>query len=364
MWMKVAIIGAGLSGLSCAIELERNNIEPVIFEKRAHIGEAIDYSAVWPRIINRPVMDPVKYLKKEYGLELTPQSHIKKVIMYSPKFKAVERGSLGYTFRRGYPNYALEKQLLNYVKTPVTFNKYIEIEDVINEFDFIIVATSNNIIAKKYNIWTDTFLAHTRIATIVGKFNPGEIIMWINREYTKNGFCYLVPKTDKEACLALIINGVTNYELDYYWKKFLFTENIQYYISETIDAEHDCGFVQPRQKDSILFAGNAAGLTDDLLGCGSLNAIESGMLAARAIIHGKDYNTLTMPIFKDIEKLHEFRKAINTFDNSKTDKLISTLGIPVIKNTIYNNPFFRLSHASKSTKLYNLLVKCRKRLAE
>jgi len=31
--MKVAIVGAGLSGLSCAIELERHKIKPVIFEK-------------------------------------------------------------------------------------------------------------------------------------------------------------------------------------------------------------------------------------------------------------------------------------------------------------------------------------------
>lgn len=31
--MNVAIMGAGLSGLSCAIMLEKNGIEPYIFEK-------------------------------------------------------------------------------------------------------------------------------------------------------------------------------------------------------------------------------------------------------------------------------------------------------------------------------------------
>lgn len=355
--MRVAIIGAGLSGLSCALELERYNIKPVIFEKRAHAGEALDFSVVWPIIMNRAITDPLKYLKKEYNLELAPLNHIKKIIMYSPSSKSVERGSLGYIFIRGFPDYALEKQLLSYVKSPIIFNRYIELEDMRNKFDFIVVATSNSIIASNLDMWTDTFIAHARIATIVGKFNPTEIIMWLNTEYAKNGFCYLVPKSDKEACLVQIVNGITRNEMDYYWKRFLLVENIQYYISFTADAEHECGFVRQRQKDNIMFTGNSAGFTDDLIGCGSLNAIESGMLAARAIVSGEDYNALSMPIFKDIERLHEFRKAMNTLDNDEIDKLIGTLDTPVLKNAIYNNPFFRISHISKSIRRYNHFVK-------
>ncbi len=362
--MKVAIVGAGLSGLSCAIELERHKIKPVIFEKRAHVGEAIDYATIWPRVISRPIMDPMKYLKKEYGLELTPLNHIKKMIMYSPKSKATERGSLGYIFRRGYSNYALEKQLLNYLRNPITFNRYVEIEDVKNEFDFIVVATSNSIISKKLEVWTDTFNTHARIATIVGKFKPTEIIMWLNTEYARNGFCYIVPKSDSEACMVQIVNDITSYEVDYYWKEFLFTENIQYYISGTTDTEHDCGFCQPRQKDNVLFVGNSAGFTDNLIGCGSLNAIESGVLAAHAIVYGEDYNTLTQPIFENIQKIHEHRKALNTLDNSKLDLLIGALDLPIIKNTVYNNPFFRISHTSKSVGLYNSFIKNRRKAVE
>lgn len=32
--MKVAIVGAGLSGLSCAFELKKHGIKPIIFEKK------------------------------------------------------------------------------------------------------------------------------------------------------------------------------------------------------------------------------------------------------------------------------------------------------------------------------------------
>ncbi len=355
--MKVAIIGAGLSGLSCAIELERHGIKPVILEKRAHVGEALDYSVIWPRVLNRPIMDPLKYLKKEYALELTPLNHIKKMVMFSPDHSAVERGSLGYIFKRGYPNYAVEKQLLNYVKSPITFNKYIEVEDIKDEFDYVVAADANNLTPKKLGVWTETFSAHTRIATVLGKFKPTEIIMWLNNKYTKNGFCYLVPVSDKEANLVQIINGITSYEVDYYWKEFLFTEDIDYYMSGTTDTEHDCGFVQPRQAGNVLFTGNAAGFTDDLIGCGGLNAIESGMLAARAMVYGKDYNTLSKPIFEDIVKLHEFRKAMNTFGNNRINLLIKAIGLPVFKKAIYNNPFFRVSHTSHIAKLYNAFIK-------
>lgn len=37
--MEVAIMGAGMSGLCCAITLERYGITPTIFEKRSRVGD-------------------------------------------------------------------------------------------------------------------------------------------------------------------------------------------------------------------------------------------------------------------------------------------------------------------------------------
>jgi flavin-dependent dehydrogenase len=276
----------------------------------------------------------------------------------------VYKRQLGYILRRGYSNLAVERQLLNYLSSSITFNKYVEIEDIENEFDYIIVATATDINAKKLDVWTDTFNTQFRIATILGRFKPTEITLWMNIKYAKNGFCYLIPNNEKEANLVQIVNGITSYELDHYWKEFLFTEDIQHYISGTTDSEHDCGFVNPRQVGNVLFVGNSAGLTDDLVGCGGLNAIESGMLAARAIVYDKDYNTLSMSIFKEIERLHEIRKTINTLNNSETNNLLRVLGTPIIKNVIYNNPFFKISKASKGAKLYNSFVKNKRNSVE
>lgn len=362
--MRVAIIGAGVSGLSCAIELERHGVKPVIFEKRAHVGEALLYSTTWPRVINRPLQDPLRYLKRKYSLELTPSNHIKKMLMFSPGYNATERGSLGYIFRRGFQKHSLEYQLMDYLKGPITFNRFVEIDDIKDDFDYVLVASANSFPAKQLGLWTDTFNAQVRIATIVGKFNPREIIMWMNINYAKNGFCYLVPSSEKEASLVLIVNSVTSSEFEYYWRRFLFTENIDYYISHTTNAEHDCGFVQPLSMGNILFAGNAAGFTDDLIGCGSLNAVESGMLAARAMIYNKDYNVLAAPIFRDMVKLNELRKAYNTLDNKKIDLIVNTVSLPIIKNAIYNNPFFRMSDMAKVVRLYNSKFKSKRKAVE
>lgn len=37
--MKIAIIGAGISGLSCALELNRLGFSPVVFEKTHELGD-------------------------------------------------------------------------------------------------------------------------------------------------------------------------------------------------------------------------------------------------------------------------------------------------------------------------------------
>ncbi|MGE5405685.1 MAG: FAD-dependent oxidoreductase, partial [Candidatus Saccharibacteria bacterium] len=46
--MKVAILGAGIAGLACAIELERNGIVPVVYERDANPGWLWPSVSFWP----------------------------------------------------------------------------------------------------------------------------------------------------------------------------------------------------------------------------------------------------------------------------------------------------------------------------
>ncbi|KUK83823.1 MAG: FAD dependent oxidoreductase, partial [Pelotomaculum thermopropionicum] len=70
--VKVAIVGAGIAGLSCAIELEKKGVIPVIYEKNSFGGEPFPHVTAVLKISHRPIRDSVKYFKDRLGISLTP----------------------------------------------------------------------------------------------------------------------------------------------------------------------------------------------------------------------------------------------------------------------------------------------------
>lgn len=68
--MNVAIIGAGISGLSCAIELRRNGIPTTIFEIKNYIGEGTDLGVCRLRLFDSFFSNPMEYLSKYYNIHL------------------------------------------------------------------------------------------------------------------------------------------------------------------------------------------------------------------------------------------------------------------------------------------------------
>lgn len=344
--MKVAIIGAGISGLSCALELEKHGIKPVIYEKRGTIGDALCHTCLNLKTLNRWISDPLKYLARNYGLSLYPLFRVNTVEIHSPTRSLTAKGNLGYIARRGPVENSLENQLAAKISSPVTFDSFIDINGIKNEFDYIVIATGCNQIAKESGVWTDMFTAQVRYGTVLGDFNTKKADVWFNKKYTKDGFCYLIPESPKAASLVLIVNGITHHELDFYWQQFLSGEHINYKIIETRDAVHNCGFAKPVRLDNMYYVGNTAGFTDDYIGIGAVNAIESGILAARSIAGNLDYNKLVDPIFKHIRTLHDHRKAYNLLTNADLDNIVSLFNLPVVKQVIYANPFFKFSHAT------------------
>ncbi len=353
--MKVAIIGAGLSGLSCAYELERRGIKPTIFEKRSQVGEATGFSGIWLKQIMRCNGNPHKYLKEKYDFEIKPYSKLREVVINSPNKSTVINGNLGYTLIRGVSENSFEKQIESKINSPITFDRLVELDDIKEEFSHIVVATATPIIAKKMDVWTDTFIAHARIATVLGEFKTDSVTIWFNEKYANKAFGYLIPNSRTEATLVLLVNNIILKDLDYYWEQFISTENLEYKITQIDDIEHTCGFVNPHKIDNLYFAGNAGGFTDDLIGIGTFNAMESGILAARSIAENSDYNRLIAPIFEYIKKLHELRKLTNMLDNTGFDRLVSIVGIPGIKQFLYCNPFFKIRQLAPIARLFNKL---------
>ena len=101
-------------------------------------------------------------------------------------------------------------------------------------------------------------------------------------------------------------------------------------------------------------AGRSAGLTERLMGAGAIEAIISGVLAARAIIQGDDYDAMVKPLQDHIENLSAFRNQIEEFSNEDFDKMISFLGTPGIKQMVYNTNINFTDMAGSILKEFNM----------
>jgi digeranylgeranylglycerophospholipid reductase len=343
--IKVAIVGAGIAGLSCAYEFEKHGITPTIFEKKKRIGEDVDYLTCTLKVFDRIYKDPLKYFKDEFDIELKPFNILRTIAMNAPTKDTIIESTSGYIFCRGDCKDSLENQLASYVKSPITFEKNVYVADIKDDYDYVIDATGRVDLPKQMGLFTSQLDAFTRIAVISGHrdFQVDKITMWVNTEYAKNCFCYLLPHSSNKACLVLTVNDITHTELDYYWEKLLTIENIKNTIIKTSDVKHEIGIVKPHKVDTIYFVGKAGGFIDPILGFGMICAIETGAAAARSIIHNMNYEKLVYPTFKYYLKNYEYRKILNTFYNRDFNIMVEALGLPIVKQLIYKNPLAKLN---------------------
>ncbi len=354
--MKVAIIGAGLSGLACSHELKRHGIIPTIFEKKGYIGEILELPAIELDIFSTAVKNPIKYLKKKFGIEIIPHYEINEIVMVSPTNTHVIKGKMGNIFLRGRDKGTLTIQLKEAVDLSFTANTLVKVEDIKNDFDHIFIGTGTLEIPMQMNLATVHFDAQVRIATVLGDFSTNSVKLWMNTKYAKHGYAYLVPSNSKSASIVLIVDNIKENELDIYWNEFLTTENITYAIIEIKDIHHIVGAVNPVQVDNLYFMGNAGGFLDSMLGFGTIEAMISGATAANCVINGLDYNKAMKKFTKAVMAKYEFRKVFNTFDNDAMDKFCTLETLPVIKQFIFDNPLLKATYGAVFAKVYNGIV--------
>lgn len=353
--MKIAIIGAGISGLACAFEFKKHGITPTVFEKKRRLGEDADFIVSTFKLFDTTYKDPLKYLKDKYSIELKPLNILKEIVMNSPNRKTIVKGTRGYIFCKGELKQSIENQLVLIADTPIIFNKNINIDDIKEEYDYVIDATSMLDMPNKLGIAASYMKSFSRIAVINGSFNENSVSVWFNTEYSKNCFCFLLPYSMEKASLILTVNDISQQELDYYWEKFLTKENMTNMIIKTSDVKHELGAVYPHKVDNIYFVGNAGATCESFFGTGVINSIETGILAARSIVEKLDYDIEARRIFEHSKKMYEFRKVLNIFDNKAFDKFVTVSGMPVIKQLVYKNPLAKVTQGAIFAKAYNKL---------
>ena len=339
--MHVAIMGAGLAGLSCSVLLEQYGIVPDIYEAQYKIGARFTNGEAIMNILDFPVEDCFSYLEQKYNVRLKPLHPLNSLAIHGPKSSALIEGELGYITTRGNHPYALEVQLGDISKAPVFTNTYYTIDDLKEKYDVVVVATGNSNESKRQQIWETDIVANIIGASIRGSFNPNQAQVWLNDDYAPQGYCFLLPYESNIASLCIAVPGTEGVNLEILWQRFLESLHFEIKIKDTFTLHSfEIGRNKSLVTENLIFVGNAGGFVMPFLGFGQFTSMLSGFEAAIAIANGnlQSYIVAMQPLVDSYYPSLKMRRVLAGMDNDKYELLIKILQNKVAKTTFSKFP--------------------------
>src|SRR5690625_4774281 len=134
---------AGMSGLACAITLEKHGITPTIYENRSKTGDRFINGELLMNIFNRPTQDSIATLADKYGIYLKPRASIQKLQLFSKNEQASIDGHLGYINIRGRHEESFEAQLEQQTNAMIHYHSKKTYEQLRDEYTHVIIATGD-----------------------------------------------------------------------------------------------------------------------------------------------------------------------------------------------------------------------------
>ncbi|MCT8978585.1 NAD(P)-binding protein [Clostridium sp. CX1] len=331
--MKVAIMGAGLSGLACAIILEQQGIYPTIFEKRSRVGDRFVNMENIFNILERPVSDSLNYLKDTYGITLKPISEVQEITAHSKNRKGHLKGNFGYSNIRGRHEDSFENQLLLKIKSQIIYNSQCSYNELLKDYSHIVIATGNGDDAASMKNYTQDLQVSIIGATIGGEFNPSHISTWYNNDFAPKGYGYLVPFSQSRAQISIAYPEYTKedrIDKDELWSRFY--QEVQEDVGNNLNITdnfsikgYKVGICKKPKINNTYFTGNCFGAIMPAYGCGQIPAMLTGIYAALDICRKGSYDELTKPLRQSYEDSLVLRRGLEKLDNDKLDVLVSIL---------------------------------------
>ncbi|AOY75059.1 NAD(P)/FAD-dependent oxidoreductase [Clostridium formicaceticum] len=331
--MQVAIMGAGLSGLSCAITLERHGIKPYIFENRKEVDDRFVNGEIFLNALNAPIEDTFSYLANEFQIYLQPVGHIKKLIIYSENEQATVTGNLGFSVIRGRHENSLCKQLLKQLDTEVMYHSQSTYEDLLKNYTHVILATGDGAYSEKMGNYEKHLTVSLKGAIVEGKFDKYTTMAWLDNSFAPKGYSYLIPLSSTK---ANIVTAYPNYPentlLDSHllWNKFF--SRVQKDLKQVLNitdafkvTEYVIGKCHHGRIGNTFFAGNCYGAIMPFLGFGQFPSIMTGIHTAYDLCGKGKYHDLNKPLDKSYTNALVLRRAMERLDNKKFDLLVKSL---------------------------------------
>lgn len=340
--MKVAIMGAGISGLSCAITLEKNGIEPVIFEKRSRVGDRFINAEAMFSILNRPAKDCLKLIDEDYGIHLRPIDEVNKLFIHSKTEVSSINGNIGYTNIRGRHDDSYEHQLEKQIKSKINFNSKESYEDLCRTFDYVVLATGDGNYASSIGNYRSDLTCTIKGAIVEGDFQKDSCHVWFNYEIIPKGYAWLIPFNEKEGNLVIAFPEYpTNIKLSIKdtWKKFysLACKDLQqnFKITDSFEVNnYIMGICNKPCIENTYFVGNCFGAISPGFGFGQFVSILTGIYTAYDICGLGDYEKLTKPLFDNYNSSLVLRKSLEKLDDDKLDNIIRSIDSKLLDKAI------------------------------
>ncbi|MBP1941102.1 NAD(P)/FAD-dependent oxidoreductase [Cytobacillus luteolus] len=331
--LDVAIMGAGLSGLACAITLEKHGITPTIFEKRSRVGDRFVCGESLLSIFLRPINDCIETLSEEYGIYLQPSAPIQKMEIFSKHNKAIIEGHLGFSNVRGREHDSFESQLQCQTKSEIRFNSTKTYEELQQTYTHVVMATGDGDYTKKMKNFREDLSVSVKGVTVEGNFDRYAVMTWLNYDFAPYGYCYLIPFSEKEAGISIAIPHLPeNRDIDINKLWDVFFTHVQSQLLQDLKVtdefnvtDYPIGISDKGRVGNTFFVGNCFGSMMPFLGFGQFTSIVSGVFAAYDICGIGKYEKLMKSHRQSYKNSLVLRRAMEQVSNEGLDRIVKGL---------------------------------------
>lgn len=331
--MDIAIMGAGLSGLACALTLEQHGIIPTIYEKRSQVGDRFVNGETLMSIFTRPTHDCIATLSEKFGIYLKPLANIQKIVIFSKHKKAEVVTPLGFTNLRGRVENSFESQLVQQLQTKINYNSQKTYEQLLKEHTHVVMATGDGEYAKKIHNYREDLTVSIYGATIEGSFDRFTVMAWLDYDLAPFGYCFFIPFSEKEGSLSVAIPDLP--ENKYLDTKVLFEQLIRKVSSDWNQtlvvsdqfqiSRYPIGICHSARIGNTFFIGNCFGTMMPFMGFGQYCSLLSGVFAAYDLCGRGKYEELMEPIRASYENSLVLRRGMEQLTNDSIDIIVHGL---------------------------------------